>query len=124
MANCKQCGSEWDGKQTAPVGSFKPNAFGLYDMHGNVSEWVQDCYYEKGYAKAPMDGSASDDEIGCERVLRGGSWSSYPGWMRAGSRGRRDPRGSPDHRTNNPYIFEFREIGFRVARVLKPARTN
>ena len=43
-ANCSYCGSQWDGRQTSPVGSFKPNAFGLYDMAGNVWQLVQDCY--------------------------------------------------------------------------------
>src|SRR5262249_48690580 len=43
-ANCSGCGSRWDNKQTAPVGVFAPNSFGLYDMNGNVSEWVQDCF--------------------------------------------------------------------------------
>jgi formylglycine-generating enzyme required for sulfatase activity len=51
-ANCRSCGSQWDGKQTAPVGSFKPNAFVLYDMHGNVWQLVQDCYHDK-YQGAP-----------------------------------------------------------------------
>ncbi len=45
-ANCHACGSKWDAKQTAPVGSFAPNGFGLYDMVGNVREWTEDCYHD------------------------------------------------------------------------------
>jgi formylglycine-generating enzyme required for sulfatase activity len=54
LANCDGCGSEWDNRQTAPVRSFEPNAWGLYDMHGNVSEWVDDCWHNT-YAQAPRD---------------------------------------------------------------------
>jgi formylglycine-generating enzyme required for sulfatase activity len=74
-ANCYDCGSQWDGKETAPVGSFKPNAFGLYDTVGNVWEWVQDCWHDS-YAGAPSDGSVwGADPCTAGRVLRGGSWS-------------------------------------------------
>ena len=56
-ANCDECGSEWSGEQTAPVGSFDPNRWGLHNMHGNVWEWVQDCS-NMDYDGAPQDGSA------------------------------------------------------------------
>ena len=56
-ANCYGCGSAWDREQTAPVGSFTANTWGVYDMHGNVLEWVLDCPNES-YKGAPTDGSA------------------------------------------------------------------
>jgi formylglycine-generating enzyme required for sulfatase activity len=78
-AVCIGCGSQWDDEQTAPVGSFKANAFGLYDTAGNVREWVQDCLHDN-YKNAPTDGSAWLEANGgfCDkRVIRGGSWWKY-----------------------------------------------
>jgi formylglycine-generating enzyme required for sulfatase activity len=110
-ANCNGCGSRWDNKQTAPVGSFKDNAFGLYDMYGNVWQWVEDCYADKLYG-APTDGAvwkeACKDETSY-RVVRGGSWDGKPVILRSSFRG----LFRPDHRDN--------DLGFRVARVLSPA---
>ena len=78
-----------DGKEgqyrgkTVPVDSFQANPWGLYQVHGNVSEWTEDCYHDN-YNGAPADGSASaagDCESG--HVVRGGSWFSNPGYLRA-----------------------------------------
>ena len=86
MANCGKCGSQWDNKQTAPVGSFPPNKFGLYDMVGNVLEWTEDCYHFK-YNGAPEDGSAWIAGGDCStHALRGGAWSTPPSLAYSGSR--------------------------------------
>jgi formylglycine-generating enzyme required for sulfatase activity len=84
-ANCNSCGSQWDGKQTAPVGSFPANRFGLYDMVGNVNEWTEDCYYDS-YKGAPADGSAWISDGCSKRVFRGGSWFGIPAHVRSASR--------------------------------------
>ena len=73
QANCRGCGSSWDGKKTAPVSSFSANAFGLHDVHGNVREWVGDCW-NSNYKGAPADGSVWGSGKCVRRVLRGGSW--------------------------------------------------
>ena len=78
-ANCKDCGSPWDGGQTAPVGAFPANAFGLHDMVGNVFEWVEDCWHDN-FDGAPADGSAWVTGDCSKRVIRAGSWY-YPGTL-------------------------------------------
>ena len=105
-ANCHGCRSEWDNKKTAPVGSFSPNGWGLHDMHGNVSEWVQDCW---NFSYRGVSADASAWETGdCERrVLRGGSWYDPPGNLRSARR-----RFSAGRR------YDY--LGFRVARTLTP----
>lgn len=107
-ANCNGCGNRWDGRQTAPVASFRANPFGLYDMLGNVFQWVQDCYADN-YQNAPADGSAVLENNSCDvRVLRGGSWSYSPNYLRSAYRG-----------GYNPGIRGY-DIGFRVARTVTP----
>jgi formylglycine-generating enzyme required for sulfatase activity len=107
-ANCDGCGSHWDLKQTAPVGSLKPNPFGLYDMHGNVWEWVEDNWHEN-YIGAPNDGSSwlqgGDPDY---RVVRGGSWRNERELVRAAVRFKRNIN------------VRFDTLGFRVARTIQP----
>ena len=111
MANCAGCGSEWDNHKTAPVGKFAANAFGLYDMHGNVRELVQDCWNEN-YVGAPVDGSArtsGDDSGHCVwHVARGGSWSDVPRSLHSATR--------------TPLVASQRSntVGLRVARTITP----
>ena len=93
------------GSRTHPVGSKGGNAFGLHDMHGNVWEWVEDCW-NGDYSGAPTDGSARTSGDCSRRVLRGGSWSIGPGNLRAANRSRINTG-------LRYYVF-----GFRVARTL------
>jgi formylglycine-generating enzyme required for sulfatase activity len=90
VANCNDCGTRWDGRRPAPVGSFAANPFGLYDMNGNVWEWVEDCSHD----------CARDDM----RVVRGGAWQGPSNAMRSAARSA-IPSGYHDNR-----------VGFRVAR--------
>jgi formylglycine-generating enzyme required for sulfatase activity len=106
-ANCDGCGSRWDGHQTAPVGSFASNRFGLYDMVGNVWEWVEDCWHED-YNRAPLDGAAWMTGDCEQHRLRGGSWASISDELRAANRG----RSATDDRSS--------VISFRVGRTLAP----
>jgi len=88
---------------TAPVGQFKPNAFGLYDMHGNARQWCADWYGGDYYGKSPVDAPTGPDTGDC-RVLRGGSWDLRPINTRSSQRGG-DPPG-----------YRYGLNGFRVAR--------
>ena len=81
--------------------------FGIHDMHGNVLEWVQDCYKD-GYAGAPTDGRSVPDTSGCPRVLRGGSWFNTPQFLRFSYRDRYLP-------VSRDFL-----VGFRLARTLNP----
>ena len=105
-ANCNGCGSRWDNRQPAPVGSFTANAFGLHDMLGNVWEWVQDCY-QGNYNGAPADGSAwSKGDCSRRRVVRGGGWDIYPGNLRSA------------RRLSYATVRRVYNLGFRVGRTL------
>jgi formylglycine-generating enzyme required for sulfatase activity len=73
-------------QRTLPVGRFAPNRFGLYDMLGNVTEWVEDCWHDDFTAASPTDGSAWI-EAGCRGgVLRGGSWEDSESELRSAAR--------------------------------------
>ena len=91
----------------APVGTFAANAFGLYDVHGNVWEWTEDCY-NTNYNGAPIDGSpwiAGDCD---HRVVRGGMWGSNPANVRLA------------RRFKDPIDTRSQDIGFRVVRTMGP----
>jgi formylglycine-generating enzyme required for sulfatase activity len=91
--------------RTHPVGGKKPNDFGLYDMHGNVWEWVEDCYNKK-YNGSPVDGAAWTEGDCDRRVIRGGAWDSIPRNVRSAVRGGQGPG----------KLVQM--VGFRVGRTL------
>jgi formylglycine-generating enzyme required for sulfatase activity/uncharacterized caspase-like protein len=105
LANCSNCGGNQDARTPLPVGSFKPNPFGLYDIHGGVAQWVADCWFPN-YLGAPADASARDQKNCQKRVLRGGSFRTDRETITASARGNYD--------SSVRYIAH----GFRVARDL------
>ena len=107
FTSCAGCGSRWDSQRPAPTGSFSVNRFGLYDMLGNVAEWVDDCWHEN-YQDAPRDGSSWTGGA-CEfRVFRGGSWIDPPRTVRSAQRDRDTPQ------------LRSAFLGFRIARNIEP----
>jgi formylglycine-generating enzyme required for sulfatase activity len=89
-----------------PVGSFPANGFGLHDMHGNVSEWVEDCWHDEYDEKAPTDGSAWLQGNCDGRVVRGGSWEDSQADLRSAAR------------TGGAKGDQFYTDGLRIARDL------
>jgi formylglycine-generating enzyme required for sulfatase activity len=105
QANCREC-STGSGQQTSPVGSYKPNAFSLYDTAGNAAEWVEDCWNDN-YRGAPTNGSAWTTGQCRLRVLRGGAYDSQSKSVRSTARFRYDTD------------VRYSANGFRVARELQ-----
>jgi len=105
MVNCKGCNGDQTARQISKVEDFKPNPFGLYDMGGNVAQWVADCWH-KNYQGAGTDGSARVDSSCNFHVIRSGSWRNAPNDVRSASRDYYDGR------------IRYPAHGFRVARSL------
>lgn len=105
---CDGCGSQWDDEQTAQVGSFAPNPFGLYDTVGNVRELIADDWH-KNYENAPSDGSIWKNFNKTKLMLRGGSWLNDPNRCRAATR----------HISSSEYNYKDSYNGFRVVMVAR-----
>ncbi|MGB0682711.1 MAG: formylglycine-generating enzyme family protein [Magnetovibrionaceae bacterium] len=103
QANCRDCKSPWSKKGSGPVGSFEPNPWGLYDMHGNVWEWIEDCW-NPNHIGAPRDGSARETGDCRQKVIRSGSWYYFSRNARSAWRFKNDGR------------VKSYNIGLRVAR--------
>ena len=107
QAVCQDCGSIYDDERSAPVGTFSPNPFGLYDTAGNLWEWTEDCYSMTSYKKHSKYPAAAPGPKGCSRVLRGGGWDIISTGLRSSFR---FTSGS----SNRSNIF-----GFRIVRNIK-----
>jgi formylglycine-generating enzyme required for sulfatase activity len=122
-------GNEIDQVGTKKVGSKKPNSFGVYDMHGNVAEWVMDQYFENAYemkAKEPIAERYRPlfGTNAYQKVLRGGGWQDEPSKLRAATRfvGTEELWDSDADVPMSPHwlaSYEAQNVGFRIARSLK-----
>ena len=101
--NCRKCKGAWPDHRNAPVGQYKPNPWGVYDMHGNAYEWTADCW-TGDYTGAPRDGSARRDGDCSLRAIRGGSWYYFSRQSRSASRAK------------NPAAVKSYWLSFRVVR--------
>ncbi|TYL47714.1 SUMF1/EgtB/PvdO family nonheme iron enzyme [Marinomonas sp. IMCC 4694] len=108
---CDSCGSQWDGISSAPVGSQASNPLGLFDMHGNVAEWIEDCYHDN-YDAAPTKNQVWLAKQCDNRVLRGGSWFDIPRVGRSATRFRAEPN------------LKASNWGFRVVRIIQQSNTT
>ena len=104
-ANCKGCNEPYDASQPLKVGSFRPNPFGLYDMGGNIHQWVADCWH-KNYQGAPLDGLPWVDSDCSSHVIRSGSWKNDSSYVR------------PSNRDHYDTGVRYPTHGFRVAHSL------
>lgn len=134
-ANCADCKSRWDNKTTSPVGSFSKNKFGIYDIHGNVWEWVKDCPY--AYLENIDNGSPwieNEGGVDCttKRIIRGGGYQSSSEELISWNRAYANPKGRtwdrPSSFTSSKFYWSdsyksyrdnINSIGFRIARSIK-----
>lgn len=102
-ANCKDCGTKWSAKMTAPVGSFEPNPWGIYDTAGNAYEWTADCW-NASHENRPKDQSARTTGDCKRRVIRGGSFYYF------------NKVSKSFYRSRNPTVVKSYWLSFRVVR--------
>jgi formylglycine-generating enzyme required for sulfatase activity len=107
-ANCTNCGSTWDNKETAPIGSFAANPWGMSDMNGNVMEWVNDWYGDRYYTTPEANQDPKGPAQGENRVIRGGGFDINAEDLQSHVRGFVAPN------------FKRNDLGFRLVVSMQP----